>query len=263
MRLRDVIPFALVGGLAAFIVVQRRSLAPRPPAPAPPARVVDSVSPETAPEDAAAIVPTAVVTMDANSPPSPPRDDADISRRIADGAPGTYIREMLEQEGRLLMRWPDRRLTALRVWIERRSTVANWTPQFPLVAERVFDEWRDAGFPVRFDFQPDSAGASIQIRWTARIGNGQQIGVTSKTRDQHGWIVRAGIVIATHDPRGQPLSHETIAGVARHEVGHALGLGHSASPTDVMFPESRTPVISGADRATLHLLYTVPPGIVK
>jgi hypothetical protein len=30
-----------------------------------------------------------------------------------------------------------------------------------------------------------------------------------------------------------------------------------------MYPESRTPVISAADRATMHLLYLLPPGMVK
>ena len=60
-----------------------------------------------------------------------------------------------------------------------------------------------AGFPIRFDFQPDSAGAAIQIRWTTRlVEGGRQIGITRKTRDQHGWISRAEIDIATFDGLG-------------------------------------------------------------
>jgi predicted Zn-dependent protease len=87
--------------------------------------------------------------------------------------------------------------------------------------------------------------------------------MTRKLRDQHGWIHAAELTIATHDPLGRRLPAETVAGTARHEIGHALGLGHSPARTDVMYPESRTTVISAVDRATLRLLYILPPGPVK
>jgi predicted Zn-dependent protease len=75
--------------------------------------------------------------------------------------------------------------------------------------------------------------------------------------------VAAEITIATHATDGTPLPPDVVFGAARHEAGHALGLGHSNNPNDVMFPVSRATTISAADRATLHLLYTLPPGAVK
>ncbi len=256
MRPRDLLPLALVGGIAAFVgiqIVQQPSAAP-PAAAAPTAAAVVS-------QGVAAPPPTAASSPEAPAS-APARDEPAIRIMLHDGAPGTYIRDILGQQKNVLVRWPERVADNLRVWIERTPEVGNWSADYPLVTERAFAEWRDAGFPIAFQFVHDSASAQIRIRWSSKFAetDGRQIGVTTKTYDQHGWIVAAEIVLATHDVRGNPLPPAIIAGVARHEVGHALGLAHSPNTTDVMYPESRTPVISESDRATLHLLYKLPPG---
>jgi predicted Zn-dependent protease len=172
---------------------------------------------------------------------------------------------MLEEENHFLTRWPDRRMNALRVWIDRNPTVSRWDQRYFVVAANAFDEWRLAGFPVAFDVVLDSTKTNIQIRWVTQFPrSGQnQIGVTKRRRDQHGWLISAEITIATHDADGDPLPPATVFGAARHEIGHALGLGHSPDAADVMHALSNATVISASDRATLHLLYKLPPGIVK
>jgi hypothetical protein len=255
VRPRDLLPLVIVGGLAAFVGVQ---VIRRPPAPE--ARHIGSVVSQGASAPAQSVGGAPVPPAE----PAPVRDEPAIQVMLHDGAPGTYIMNILGDQKRLLIRWPERQADNLRVWIERTPEVGNWDPQYPIVTENAFAEWRAAGFPLSFQFVHDSGSAQIQIRWSSAFAarDGRQIGVTNKTYDDNGWIVRADIVLATHDVRGSPLPSDVIGGVARHEIGHALGLGHSPSTSDVMYPESRTPVISAADRATLHLLYKLPPGVM-
>lgn len=288
MRKQDFIPFALLGVIGVFIVVQviampdspsRVAAAPVDPPPSSPART-GSMRPRTIPDSGGLIDSGASDTVASDSSddgddidvvevpstePAPDRDLATVQMLIRDGAPGTYLLDMLAEQGGLVVRWPDRRAEAIRVWIERDPNVPDWNASYAVVAERAIEEWQRAGFPLRFLILRDSAGTEIKIRWVSQFPEevGFKLGMTRKLRDQHGWIHAAELTVATHDARGRKLPAETVAGTARHEIGHALGLGHSPTPTDVMYPESRTTAISATDRATLRLLYILPPGSVQ
>lgn len=290
MRKQDFLPIAMLGGIAAFIVVQAVSMR-GPAGPADEATVDPQTSTATRPgstrvrritdsahavdstlADSAAVVDSADAPGDdvdlvqlESGEPAPVRDLATVQMLVRDGAPGTYLLDMLAEQNDLLMRWPDRRAEAIRVWIERDPAIPDWRPELAVVAEHAFEEWQRAGFPLRFLILRDSANTEIKIRWVANFPAeiGHKLGMARKLRDQHGWIHAAEITVATHDAQGRRLPAQIVAGTARHEVGHALGLGHSSAASDVMFPESRTTNISATDRATLRLLYILPPGSVK
>jgi predicted Zn-dependent protease len=190
---------------------------------------------------------------------------ADLRRRVANLAPGTYVGDILAGQDSVLYRWPERLGDAVRVYIQPTATMRDWNAAYPDMARGVFDEWSLAGFPVRFTFVYDSANVDIAIRWIDRFpaDAGQRIGETQRMHTPGSLIVQALVTVATHDSTGRALSPTHVAGVVRHEVGHALGLNHATDPSSVMYHESATSTIGASDRATLRLLYLVPPGSLK
>jgi predicted Zn-dependent protease len=189
----------------------------------------------------------------------------ELRRRVGNLAPGTYISDILAEQDSVLYRWPERLSNAVRVYVQPTSTIADWNPQYPEVARTVFDEWSVAGFPLRFTFVYDSTNVDVTIHWVDRFPPeaGQRIGETERVHTSAALISTARVTIANHDSAGRALSPTTVAGVVRHEIGHALGLNHANDPTSVMFRESATAVIGPSDRATLRLLYLVPSGSLR
>jgi hypothetical protein len=194
---------------------------------------------------------------------APVRDMEDIRRRIAENT-DSYFSWMLRDMGNFITRWPDRRESGLRVWVQTQNPIPDWSDAYAQMARDAFDDWRD-GLPARLDFVYDSASADIHLVWTDRFAAnlGTRVGVTTRRVDQYGWLVSAQIAIAIHDSAGTAIPPEDLAGIARHEAGHALGLGHSPDPKTKMYPVEMVRNVQPADRATLRLLYSLPPGAVR
>jgi predicted Zn-dependent protease len=64
----------------------------------------------------------------------------------------------------------------------------------------------------------------------------------------------------TEWPGGRDLTDREVEAAAAHAMGHALGLPHSASPADVMFPGNTATAPSPDDLAALAALYSLPNG---
>jgi predicted Zn-dependent protease len=161
----------------------------------------------------------------------------------------------------MLRRWDNRSVTAVRVWFAP-TRAANFQPSFPDAIRRAFVQWTSSDVPVRFDFGADSAQAEVVVRWRIQFEI-ERTGQTDLTWDENGHVQSAVITLATFDPKGRPMEADDVRVVALHEVGHLLGLDHSADSTDIMFPTAKVRDLSQRDVRTALLLYQLSPGTLR
>jgi predicted Zn-dependent protease len=125
--------------------------------------------------------------------------------------------------------------------------------------EAGLDRWAALRLGVTFQVVRDSAAADIVVTWIEQFGS-ERSGQADIEFDEDGVIHRARLTLALRNVDGQPLTDEQLRIVATHEVGHALGMPHSARPADVMYPTAALDGLSARDRATASLIYSIIPG---
>lgn len=189
------------------------------------------------------------------------RTRAAVRQQLRRSGAGTYIGEILRERDSSLARWPDRRSDPLAIWIQPASIVADWTPGYVDEVRAAFEDWNGLDLPVPFTFTSDSAHADVHVTWIDHF-NEPISGRTKWARDDDWWITDADIVLAVHHNHGETLDEDAMRAMALHEIGHLLGLDHTADATSIMAAKVRVRELSTADRATAHLLYRLPPGSV-
>ncbi len=195
-----------------------------------------------------------------------PRDAAwsgtEMRRRLAQGAQGTYISELLRARDSVITRWPARLVTPLRVWVGDGGLHEGWQTQFPEVVREAFDEWAATGIPVRFSYVRDSIDADVRVRFVPAFAQGIS-GRTIWSRDNAWWLVGGDIDLSLSHPTGGAVSPVQLRAIALHEIGHLLGLDHVDDPAHIMAPRVRVRGLSEADRTTIRLIYSVPAGSTR
>lgn len=267
MKRSDILPFLLLAPVVGFVVLQALD-SPRLTATSQAATLAAGRSTDGLPsEHASPSIPdrsSAEGSLAVTSPSAATdvRDVDDIRRRLELGASGTYIDEILAERDSSLARWPDRVNKPIRVWIADGSQVAGWKADFPDRVRDAFEEWTSLDIPVRFEFVTDSANADVRVAWIDHFDTPIS-GKTLWARDRSWWIVNATITLALHHNGGDPLDDSAVKAISLHEVGHLLGLDHTLDTSNIMTARVRVRDLSPADRATMELLYTLPPGSVK
>jgi hypothetical protein len=190
---------------------------------------------------------------------------AEARRRLAWAGPAVYLDSMFVSADSTVRRWNDR--PAIHV------AIAGSVKGVGLVDEvrMALGVWQALHFGVDLEETADSVEADIVVGWVDRFeaASGEAGSLPSEktglteVQSSYGEIQHAAVWLALVDAKGHRLTGPEIQGIAIHELGHALGLPHSARQGDIMYPTVGGTRLSDRDRSSIMLLYSLPSGPLR
>jgi hypothetical protein len=168
-----------------------------------------------------------------------------------------YLDSLVLVTDSIVRRWP---VTDAPIWF---TVIPGGSPDFTAGMPRevgvALDAWSPLALGLRLLETRDTAQATLIVDWTPSLP--ERSGVTNVNWDRTGRILRVRVTLATRDPvSGEVLSEHARRAIALHEMGHALGLPHSADDHDAMHPVTSAERPTDRDLTSIRLLYSLPTG---
>jgi predicted Zn-dependent protease len=136
----------------------------------------------------------------------------------------------------------------ITVYIDDKNVPSHYSPTYYEQVEKALEYWEKGG-NGNLDYTPvfevvDSEDADIMIRWVENLESveGAPSGVAGYANPgiSGDRFVEVEIVLEVGNYQGKgwrQYGDATMLSISKHELGHALGLGHSNDPKDIMYPE--------------------------
>ncbi len=101
------------------------------------------------------------------------------------------------------------------------------------ITESAFSKWEKSLYSIHFKNVKDNDGVDINIKF--KKGNVNKGGQAEIYFDQNRFIDYVKISVSKTS-NGTELNETMLEHIIKHEIGHALGLGHSQFPHSLMYP---------------------------